>query len=93
MSRMDPREGCLDFAFSRSYALTDSAQAALEDYARALARAEDAEALTPAGPQGAVSGIHLCGAAADARGALDSELEEFARELCARAGRGGLGWE
>jgi hypothetical protein len=92
MSRTNPGQGCLDLAFSRSYALTDSAEAALEDYARVLAGSQVAETVSAPGGQGAVSGLHLCGAAGDARAAL-SELEEFARDLCARAGRGGLGWE
>lgn len=93
MSRTNPGQGCLDFAFSRSYALTDSAQAALEDYARALARSRAAETVAGDSGQEAVSGLHLCGVEAGARAALDPELEDFARDLSLRSGRGGLGWE
>lgn len=91
MSRTNPGQGCLDLAFSRGYALSDAAEAALEDYARVLAGSQAAETVSAPG-EGAVRGLHLCGAGAGARAAL-AELEEFARDLCARSGRGGLGWE
>jgi hypothetical protein len=91
MSASDPRQGCLDFAFSRAYALGEEAEMALEDYARALAGARAAE--TIAEEAGTVRGVHLCGAGAEAEAALGAELEEFARGLLARSGSAGLGWE
>jgi hypothetical protein len=91
MSRQDPRQGCLDFAFSRSYALSDGAEVALEDYARALAASRAAE--TIAEDTGAVRGVHLCGAQSGAEALLRGELEDFARDLSARSGNAGLGWE
>ena len=89
MSRQDPRQGCLDIAFTRAYALGEGAELALEDYARALAGARAAE--TIGGEPAAVRGVHLCGAerGAEALG----ELEDFARDLAARPHRAGLGWE
>ena len=91
MSRQDPRQGCLDFAFSRSYALSEGAEVALEDYARALAGAGAAD--TIAEETGEVRGVHLCGAQGGAEALLRGELEDFARDLGARSGRAGLGWE
>ncbi len=93
MSRLDPGPGCLDFAFSRSYALSDAAEVALEDYARALAGALAAETTPGDSVDGPVSGVHLCGAAPEAAPLLQGELEEFAHDLAARSGRAGLGWE
>jgi hypothetical protein len=93
MSRMDPGPGCLDFAFAHSYALSDAAEGALEDYARALAGARAAETTAGDSADGPVSGVHLCGAAPGAAPVLQGELEAFARELAARSGRTGLGWE
>ena len=91
MSRQDPRQGCLDFAFSRPYALSDGAEVALEDYARALAGSRAAE--TIAEDAGPVRGVHLCGAQSGAEALLRGELEDFARDLSARSGSAGLGWE
>ena len=91
MTLQDPRQGCLDFAFSRSYALGEGAELALEDYARALAGARAAE--TIADEAGAVRGVHLCEAQGGAEALLRGELEDFARDLGARSGRSGLGWE
>lgn len=91
MSRLDPGQGCFDFAFSRPYALGDGAELALEDYARALAGARAAESIAEdAGP---VRGVHLCGAEKGAEALLRGELEDFARDLLARSGNTGLGWE
>jgi len=93
MSRTDPGQGCLDFTFSRSYALSEAAEVALEDYARALAGSRAAETIAAGAGEGAVDGVHLCGAGKDAAALLQAELEEFARELWERSGRTGLGWE
>jgi hypothetical protein len=92
MSRLDPGQGCLDFAFSRGYALGEGAELALEDYARVLAGAGSAETIS-AGEEGPVRGVHVCGAGPGAEASLREELEEFARGLAARSGRTGLGWE
>jgi hypothetical protein len=91
MSRQEPRQGCLDFAFARAYALGEGAEVALEDYARALSGSGAAETL--ADEAGRVRGVHLCGAGGGAEARLRAELEDFARDLHARSGNGGLGWE
>lgn len=94
MSRMDPERGCFDVGFSRAYALGESAELALEDYARALAGSGSlAQAIEAPGGDGRVSGIHVCGADPGSAAALRAEMEEFARDLALRSGRGGLGWE
>ena len=93
MTRSDPGPGCLDVAFSRPYPLGEAAALALEDYARALAGpAASAEAIS-AGEGMDLTGVHVCGAGPDAATLLRAELEGFARDLAARSGRGGLGWE
>lgn len=90
MSRRDPGRDCFDFAFSRPYALSEGAELALEDYARALAGARSAE--TIAEEAGPVRGVHVCGVP-DGGAAHLRELEDFARDLSARSGNTGLGWE
>jgi hypothetical protein len=93
MSRTDPGKGCLDFAFAGVYTLGEGAEVALEDYARALAGARTAETIPAEGSEGRVRGVHLCDAAAGAEALLGGELEDFARDLAARAGPARLGWE
>jgi hypothetical protein len=69
--------GCRDVPFSATYALDEADEAALEDYARVLTGAGEAEARRR-GP--AVDGVHLCGSPApDA--AVRKDLEDFARDL------------
>ena len=48
MSHLRPEKGCYDIDFEAAYPLGEGAEVALEDYARALARAGAAEA--PATP-------------------------------------------
>ena len=92
MSRQDPRQGCLDFAFSRSYALSEGAEVALEDYARALTRARSAEAVRASDDPATVRGVHVCGMGMTLTPALLRDLEDFARSLIMGPGGGGLGW-
>lgn len=91
MTRERPLSDCVEILFARRYALSPSAEVALEDYARALARATAAEALGDGGePQQVLRGVHLCAAAA-AAAAVREDIEGFARELAEGAGSG-LGW-
>jgi hypothetical protein len=94
MSRTEPVPGCLDLTFARGYSLSDAAEVALEDYARALAAGGSAETLPDAGDPAAVSGVHVCAAAPPSPvEEVRADLEGFARELAARGGNGSLGWE
>jgi hypothetical protein len=92
MSRGRPVAGCHDFAFRSGYAVDDSGEVALEDYAREVTRARDVEAVRPDGDPGRVTGLHFCGLDALPEPALRADVEDFARDLAARAGGGGLGW-
>lgn len=91
MTSAHPEADCRDVWFAVPYALDAPAEVALEDYARVLLRARDAETL--AGADGAsVAGVHLCGVPPIPESA-ESDLEAFARDLQARGERGGgLGW-
>jgi hypothetical protein len=68
-----------------------SGQVALEDYARALTRAEAAETIPSPGDPGRVAGLHVCAPAEPPRRALVEDMEAFAREMAERGGEG-LGW-
>jgi hypothetical protein len=82
---------CHELSFAGTYAVGDSGQVALEDYARTLARAEGAEAIPAPGDPGRLAGLHLCGPAVAPGGAVLEEIEAFARKMALRAGDG-LGW-
>lgn len=90
MTRAHPQADCRDLAWSAARALSDAAQVALEDYARALFRAASAEALV--GPAGRVSGVHVCGLPAEPTPEARRDLEAFAEDLAQRENGGGLGW-
>lgn len=91
MTRARPQAGCLDLAFDAAYAVDEAGEVALEDYARALARAGDAEVLREAGEGSAIAGLHLCALGAPVTPAVRADIEGFARSLTVDA-RGGLGW-
>jgi hypothetical protein len=91
---------CVDVRFSRAYPAGAGESAggaeppgggelALEDYARALTRADEAGALRS--PDGSLVGVHLCAPAAPPGEAAREDLEAFAANLAARPGSG-LGW-
>jgi hypothetical protein len=83
-----PKREWYDLAFRTAFSLDDTAQAALEDYARVVARAESAEAMVT---DGKVSGVRLRGGEAPAASAL-RDIEDFASDLATRGGGNGLGW-
>ena len=87
MGRTRPGPGCRELRFARSEVLSDGAEVALEDYARTLAGAEEAEAIPDADRR--VAGVHLCAAGA-APDTLAADVEDFARDLARReeTGRG-----
>lgn len=87
---MAVREEWYDLAFQDAYALDDPAEAALEDYARVLSRAEGAEAVRGADMR--VGGLRLRGAAQPVPPAAARDIEDFARDLATRSGGSGLGW-
>jgi hypothetical protein len=79
---------CVEIVFKRRLALGGGEQVALEDYARALARAQGAEAVPAPDDPGRVAGVHLCAPAIPPGGAVAEDIEAFAREMAERTGEG-----
>lgn len=92
MSHAKPEADCHELAFHASYPIDERAEAALEDYARALARARHAEVARSADDPGRVRGVHVCGPRAGLDRELLTDIEDFARDLALRGGGSGLGW-
>jgi hypothetical protein len=69
--------------------MAEAPEVALEDYAREVARAREAEALRDA--QGRVAGLHLCGVAGGLAPGAARDVFDFARSLLSTQS-GGLGW-
>jgi hypothetical protein len=91
VTRTRPEAGCQDLVFREACAVDEAGEAALEDYARAVARAAAAELVRAAGEPGAVTGVHLCATSGPIAATARSDIEDFARALAA-GGAGGLGW-
>jgi hypothetical protein len=91
MTRERPLSDCVELLFARRYALGPSAEVALEDYARALARATAAEAFADAVDPQQLTGVHLCSPATPPHEGVLEDIEAFARELSEHR-RSGLGW-
>jgi len=91
VSRARPQPGCAEIRLDAECLLDEPAEVALEDYARALARAAGAEAVRSAGDPAWIAGVHLCGLASPLSDATASDVRAFARGLAAGPG-GGLGW-
>ena len=92
MSRASPQPDCRDLHFQGRYGLPDPAEVALEDYARALTRGRAAELLRGEEDPPSVAGVHVCGLPSPPGPTALADLEDFARDMAARAGEGGLGW-
>jgi hypothetical protein len=92
VSSRRPGPGCAELAFGARYPLDEPAEVALEDYARALTRAAEAEALRAEDEPGRVRGVHVCAPGAGVTPEVRRDLEHFARDLALRAGGSGLGW-
>jgi hypothetical protein len=91
MPHVHAEPGCREIAFEAPQRLDEPQEVALEDYARALMRAEAAEAWRAADDPAAVRGVRVCGVGLAVTRALVRDLEDFARSLVTREG-GGLGW-
>ena len=90
MSRARPQPTCRELDWAPACALSDPAQVALEDYARALLRGSSAEAIVD--PAGRVAGVHVCGVESEPTPAARRDVEAFAQDLAQRENGGGLGW-
>ena len=91
MSREQPAGDCREVVFSRFLLMSESAEVALEDYARELTGAGRAEAVRQAGEPSGVSSVHLCGVASAPSASVLADIEGFARTLEAPEASG-LGW-
>ena len=91
MTRSHAGHACLELSFGGTYAVGDSGQVALEDYARTLTRAQGAEAISAPGDPGRLAGLHLCAPAVEPPEGVREEIEAFARNMARRTGDG-LGW-
>ena len=72
--------------------LSESAEVALEDYAREVTRSERAEALRAQDPGTPVVALRLYGLAAAPDEPARPDVLAFARDLAASAESAGLGW-
>ena len=91
MSRASPQRTCAEILFREAHAVGSPGLVALEDYARAVARAGEAEAIPDARDPGSVVGVHVCEPEGDPTGSQRADVEAFAHGLAERAGEG-LGW-
>lgn len=89
MSRARALPSCEELLFARACAVPPAGLVALEDYARAAAQAEAAEAVPDPDDPSLVRGVHVCRPTAPEP--WKDDVEAFARELAQRAGDG-LGW-
>lgn len=89
---MHPRPDCREVPFDSPYTIGEAGEVALEDYARALTRASGAEAVRSAGEPAPIAGVHVCGVRQELDRHVIVDIEDFARELAASSGGGGLGW-
>jgi hypothetical protein len=90
MSRHRPAASCREISFTLPCALEPASQVALEDYARVLTGAANADVVEQAPRE--VSGVHLCGLSAAITPIAERDITDFARELAAALPGGGLGW-
>ena len=91
MSRERPASDCYDLAFHAGYPIGESAEVALEDYAREMSRSREAEAIRDAADPSVISGVHVCGLAGPLTRTMITDVEDFARALVIHDGAG-LGW-
>lgn len=91
MSHEHPAPGCHEIGFANGYPIDELAEVALEDYARALTQAREAQAVRGEAPV-RVRGVHVCALGTRPAPAVVKDIEDFARDLATRRG-GGLGWE
>jgi hypothetical protein len=91
MSHERPASGCHDLGFADGYPIDELGEVALEDYARALTLAQEAQALRGEAAV-RVSGVHLCALRTRPAPTVARDIEDFARDLALRRA-GGLGWE
>ena len=82
----------LELRLPEALRLSESAEVALEDYAREVTRSEGACALRGPEPGAAVVALRLDGLAAPPDEQLLSDVLAFARELAAAGESAGLGW-
>ena len=78
--------------FAEPVRLDDPAEVALEDYARTVARAHEAEAVRTGDEAPAVTGVKLLGVASPPTRQMRLDIEDFARDLARRGEGAGLGW-
>jgi hypothetical protein len=83
---------CLELRLGKPCALAEPAGVALEDYARELSRARAAEVVRAEDDPSRVVAVHVCGPQVALTAGLVRDVEDFAHQMAASAGQGGLGW-
>jgi hypothetical protein len=92
VSLRTPASDCYELTFKAGYPIAEPAEVALEDYARSVTRAREAEGVRSADDPAMVTGIHVCGPRQAPTPVLVNDVEDFARSLTSGPQRGGLGW-
>ncbi len=92
MTRGRPGAGCYDLAFQAAYPIDETAEVAVEDYARTLTQSRAAEAVRRADEPSMIEGVHVCGLGAPLTQAIVTDLEDFARGVAMPDNGSGLGW-
>jgi hypothetical protein len=81
-----------ELIFDEGVLLADSAEVALEDYARALTASAGAVAVKSGESEDEVIGVRLLGPAVGATPEARRDIQDFARGLATQGGGLGLGW-
>jgi hypothetical protein len=81
-----------ELAFGDGFVLGDSAEVALEDYARVLTSALRAEAVRGETAEGRITAVRLVDPSLPPSAAQHRDIEDFARSLAVQNAGSGLGW-
>ena len=91
MTLRSPSAACVELVFRGRHAVGAGGLLALEDYARAVTRAEGAEAVPDPADPSLVAGVHLCAPEVPPVGPAAEDVEAFARDMAEPAAEK-LGW-
>jgi hypothetical protein len=92
MKGLETSETYFELRLPSGLPLSDSAEVALEDYAREVTGSRTAEAVRSAEPEARVVAIRLRGFERQPEAEAGQDVVAFARELALARESGGLGW-